>query len=162
MASTLSILTPIYTKPSHMYSPTFEKFFPSFPCYSLHKWSLWGLPTYRIHDSSLFAGWEEMRYVGWEGLMVARLIVERVTLSRCFQTDVHGEDYSSGNNECSMQGNWCDYMVLWGVTSTDIPFLNPDFSEFSGFMCASFLLLSLKQWQRKKVRKIHSEASICK
>lgn len=84
-----------------------------------------------------FAGWEEMRYVGWEGLMVA--------LSRCFQTDVHGEDYSSGNNEFSMQGNWSDCMVLWGVTTTNITFLNPDFSEFSGLSCVPFLSLSLKR-----------------
>lgn len=145
MASTLSILTSIYTKPSHMYSPASLNCFPPF-CV-IHRIS-------RVcggsqHIGSMiplcFAGWEEMRYVGWEGLMGAWLIVERVTLSRCFQTDVHGEDYSSGNNECSMQGNCCDYMVLWGVTSTDIPFLNPDFSEFSGLLCASFRLLSLKR-----------------
>lgn len=74
-----------------------------------------------------FAGREGMRYVGWEGLMVAWLIVERVTLSRCFQTDVQGEDSGSGNNEFSMQDNCSDCMVLWGVTTTD-------FSEFSGFL----------------------------
>lgn len=60
-----------------------------------------------------FAGWEEMGYVGWEGLMVARLIVERVTLSRCSQADVEGEDSSSGNNEFSMQDNCSGCMVLW-------------------------------------------------
>lgn len=37
------------------------------------------------------AGWEEMRCVRWEGVMVALLSVERVTLSRCSQADVHRE-----------------------------------------------------------------------
>lgn len=44
--------------------------------------------------------------------MVAQLIVEGVTLSRCSQADVHGEDSSPGNNEFSMQDTRSNFMVF--------------------------------------------------
>lgn len=45
--------------------------------------------------------------------MVVRLIVERVTLSRCSQADVQGEVSTSENNGFSMQDNCSDCMLLW-------------------------------------------------
>lgn len=44
--------------------------------------------------------------------MAARLIVERVTLSRCSPADVQGEISTSGNNEFSMQDDCSDCMLL--------------------------------------------------
>lgn len=45
--------------------------------------------------------------------MVAQLIVERVTLSRCSQADVQGEVSTSENNGFSMQDDCSDCMLLW-------------------------------------------------
>lgn len=45
-------------------------------------------------------------------LMIARLIVEKATLSRCSQADVQGEFSTSGNNGFSMQEDCSGYMLL--------------------------------------------------